>query len=160
MGQTLSYQCGATLVFGMSAPRGELAGRERFFNMLLSTVQVNPDWERRVAQVIANLNAQDSKGAMDRAAINRQAGQAISGMIKQGYEERSKRMDRSFAQFDNYIRGVQDYRDPRSGQVVQLSNQYGHAWSNGSGEYVLSDQAGFNPNSALKGNWTELQPVK
>lgn len=45
-------------------------------------------------------------------------------------------------------------------EQVQLDNQYGHAWTNGLGDYVLSDHAGFNPNAALKGNWTELQPVK
>lgn len=159
MGQTLSTQCAAFLVFGMSAPRGELAGHERLFDMILATVRADPEWEGRVLQAIGNLNAADSKGAMDRAAIARQTGQAIAESSKKGFEERSRRQDRSFAQFDEYIRGVQTYRNPATGEQVQLSNQYGRAWCNGNDEYVLSDQPGFNPNQALRGNWTELQPV-
>jgi hypothetical protein len=160
MGRTVSYQCIACTVFGMAAPRGELAGRERLFNLILGTVQVDPEWEGRVLQVIGNLAAQDSKGAMDRSAIARQSGQAMAEGIRKGHEDRSRRMDRAFAQFDEYIRGVQTYRNPATGERVQLSNQYGHAWAGGNNEYVLSDQAGFNPNSSLGGHWTELQPVK
>jgi hypothetical protein len=159
MGQTLNYQCSASLVFGMAAPRGELAAHERLFDMILGTVQVDPEWEGRVLQVMRNMAASDSKSAMDRSAIASQYARDSSRIINQGYQERSQRMDRTFANFDNYIRGVENYRNPATGEVVQLSNQYGHAWSNGNGEYVLSDQAGFNPNSALRGSWTELQPV-
>ena len=160
MGQAQSVQCAAFLVFGMSAPRGELAGHERLFNLILGTVQADPQWEGRVLQVIASMNAADSKGAMDRSAIARATGKTIAEGTRKGFEERGKATDRAFAQFDEYIRGVQTYRNPATGEKVQLSNQYGHAWANGSDEYVLSDQAGFNPNSALRGNWTELQPVK
>jgi hypothetical protein len=160
MGRTLSYQCAASTVFAMTAPKGELAGQERFLDMILSTVQVDPQWEGRVLQVIGSMSAADSKAAVDRAAIARQAGETINKGIIQGQEERNRRTDRAFAQFDEYIRGVQTYRNPATGEQVQLDNQYGHAWTNGLGDYVLSDHAGFNPNAALKGNWTELQPVK
>jgi hypothetical protein len=58
------------------------------------------------------------------------------------------------------IRGVQTFRDPASGATFELSNQFDHAWLNGSNEYVMSDDPNFNPNGNLSGNWTALQVVR
>ena len=59
------------------------------------------------------------------------------------------------------IRGVQTFRDPSTGELTfELSNQYDHAWLNGSNEYLMSDDPSFNPNRSLTGNWTELQVVR
>jgi hypothetical protein len=44
---------------------------------------------------------------------------------------------------DQLIRGVQTFRDPSSGATFELSNQYDHAWLNGSNEYVMSDDPNF-----------------
>jgi hypothetical protein len=40
---------------------------------------------------------------------------------------------------------------------VDLPNDYQYAWSNGLGEYVLSNDANYNPNLGTNVNWTELQ---
>jgi hypothetical protein len=58
------------------------------------------------------------------------------------------------------IRGLQTYRNPSTGATFELGNQYDHAWLNGSKEYIMSDDASFNPNSTLNGNWTALQAVR
>jgi hypothetical protein len=58
------------------------------------------------------------------------------------------------------IRGVQTFRDPSTGATFELSNQYDHAWLNGSNEYVMSDDPSFNPNGSLNGNWTSLEVVR
>jgi hypothetical protein len=44
--------------------------------------------------------------------------------------------------------------------MMELSNQYGHAWLNGANQYVMSDDPNFNPNANLSGNWTQLQAVQ
>jgi hypothetical protein len=61
---------------------------------------------------------------------------------------------------DQLIRGVQTFRDPSSGATYELSNQYDHAWLNGSNQYVMSDDPNFNPNGKVTGDWTSLQPVR
>jgi hypothetical protein len=61
---------------------------------------------------------------------------------------------------DQNIRGVQTFRDPTSGRTMELSNQYDHAWLNGSNEYIMSDDPNFNPNGQLSGNWNQLAPVR
>jgi hypothetical protein len=64
------------------------------------------------------------------------------------------------AAFDQLIRGVQTFRDPRTGNTMELSNLYDHAWLNGSNEYVMSDDPNFNPNGNLNGDWNQLQVVR
>ena len=61
--------------------------------------------------------------------------------------------------WDQNIRGVQTFRDPRTVSTMELSNQYGHAWLNGSNEYIMSEDPNFNPNGQLNGNWNQLQVV-
>jgi hypothetical protein len=61
---------------------------------------------------------------------------------------------------DQLIRGVQTFRDPSNGATFELSNQYDHAWLNGSNEYVMSDDPNFNPNGKLNGSWNSLQVVR
>ena len=78
----------------------------------------------------------------------------------QTYENRQKAQDASAAQLSQYVRGVETYRNPRTGETIELDNQYGHAWVNNSGEYILSDSPGFDPNVTFKSDWTALQHVK
>ena len=160
MGQTMFYTCGAYVLFALRAPQGQLPAMEKFFTLVLSTVRVDPQWESRVTQVVTQMNNTNSRAAAQRSAIVTQNGRDISDIINRGYEERSRMHDSAVAQFDQYIRGVESYRNPSTGETVELSNQYGRAWSNGLGEYVLSDSPSFQPGQVLNGSWTELQHVK
>ena len=160
MGQTQFYNCGGYLIFALRAPQGQLPSREKFFNLVLGTVQVDPAWQGRVNQVLVNMQAIDAKGVRDRSAIIAQNQRDISNIINQTYENRQRSQDASAEQFSQYIRGVETYRNPHTGETVELSNQYGHAWINNANEYILTDSPGFDPNVALKGNWTALERAK
>ncbi len=160
MGQTQFYNCGGYLIFALRAPQGQLASREKFFELVLGTVQVDPAWQGRVTQVLVNMQASDAKGVRDRSAIIAQSQKDIGNIINQTYENRQKSQEASAEQFSQYIRGVETYRNPHTGETVELSNQYGHAWINNSNEYILTDSPGFDPNVALKGNWTALERAK
>jgi len=48
-------------------------------------------------------------------------------------------------------------QDPTTGDTMELSNQYDHAWLNRSNEHVMSDDTEFNPNDNLNGDWNQLQ---
>jgi hypothetical protein len=160
MGQTTYYTCGAYSLMAMRAPPGELAAREKFFTIVRSTVRTEPEWNARVTQVLQNMAAADSKGAADRSAIIAQNGRDIGNIINQTYQNTTKAQERSFEKFDQYIRGVETYRNPSTGETFELSNRYAHAWINGANEYLLTDSASFNPNTTLSGHWTEAMPVK
>jgi hypothetical protein len=159
-GQAMYYDCGGYLVTAMRAPQGQLQSMEKFFLTVLSTIHVDHAWESRVAGVMAQMNADDSRAAMQRSAIATQYAQDTSRMMNQGYQSRSKMQDSAFHEWDQAIRGVQTFRNPNTGDTIELSNEYAHSWAGAGDQYILSNSEFFNPNVALEGNWTRLDPVK
>jgi hypothetical protein len=159
MGQALYYTNSADHVFAMRAPQGQLDAQEKFFQLLMGAVRVDPQWQARVEQVIANLQAQDTKGANDRSAIALKAGQDQAKMIHDSYQNATNSREHSMEGWSQYMRGVQTFRNPATGETVELSNQYDHAWAGPDGTYLVTDSPNFNPNSSLDGHWTSLEPV-
>jgi hypothetical protein len=51
---------------------------------------------------------------------------------------------------------VETFVDPSTSSRVELSTGYQGAWTNGLGDYLLSDSPGFDPGRDLGGNWREL----
>jgi hypothetical protein len=88
----------------------------------------------------------------------------LDGFITQTYQQMSANAQRvsdiGFHANEQNLRDVRTYRDPSTGQTMELSNQYDHAWLNGANQYIMSDDPNFNPNSALPGHWDQLQPVQ
>ena len=160
MGQTMYWTCGAELLFGLRAPQGELSAKDKFFMMVLSTVKLDPQWQGRVNQVMGNIAAGETKGAMDRSRIIAQNGRDISSIINQTYENSSKSHDRAMEGWSQYMRGVETFRNPSTGDTVELSNNYGNAWAGPNGQYILSDQSSFDPNTLSMGNWTRMEQVR
>jgi hypothetical protein len=128
--------------------------------LLLSTIRINPEWLGRVTNNAQKIQQIELKGASDRSKIISKNAEDIRNIQRQSYENQQRSQDHVFAQFSETIRGVETYRDPTSGETVELSNQYGHAWVNNRGEYLLSDQEGFDPNVTLKEDWRPLEHVK
>ncbi|HLK69584.1 MAG TPA: hypothetical protein VKU19_39410 [Bryobacteraceae bacterium] len=159
MGQAYSYNCTANAC-AARAPAGQLDANEKFFDMILSSIRVDQAWQSRVNQVSGNVQAAEQKGIRDRVAINTKTANDINAIRRQGYENQQRSEDHVFGQFSDVTRGVETYRNPTNGETFELSNLYSHAWVNDRNEIVLSDQAGFDPNVAIRGNWTSLQPVK
>ena len=160
MRQSYFYNCSGTLMFAERTLPGQLPATEKFFELVLSTVRLDPNWQNRVTQVAMNIQAAEIKGARDRSAIITKNNEEISKIIKDGYEGRQRSQDRMAQQFSQLIRGVESYRNPNTGETIELSNTYGNAWVNGSGEYLLTDQSSFDPNVALRERWTRLEHVK
>ena len=157
--QSYSYNIRAT-ASAARAPQGKLDSSEKFFELLNSTFHVDAQWQARVTQGALKIQQIELKGERDRANIRAQTAEDIRKMQQESFENRQRAQDQSFAEFDQVIRGVESYRNPNSGESVELDSRYGNAWVNGAGEYVLTDQAGWNPNEHLQGSWTPMEHVK
>jgi hypothetical protein len=160
MGQTTSYAGEARFLFAMRAPAGQLEANQKLFKLIVSSMRTEPDWQGRVARVQGNIAAVNQKGEADRQKIRQQSTEDIRRIRNETYQNRQHSQDVQNQRFSQYIRDVETFRDPNSGTSVELSNQYGHAWSNGAGEYILSDSPSFNPNAHVNGNWTQMQQVQ
>jgi hypothetical protein len=158
-GQVLYYTNSVDHLFGLRAPQGQLDAQDRLFQLILGTVKVNPQWQARVEQAIANLNAQDIKGANDRSAIATKLGQDMAKMQQEVYQNAENSREHSMANWSQYLRGVQTFRNPATGDTVELSNGYDHAWAGPDSTYVVTNLNNFNPNSSFDGHWTKLEAV-
>ncbi len=58
------------------------------------------------------------------------------------------------------IQEVQPWRDPSTGQTVDLSIHYKHAWQLGDGRQFLTDDPNFDPNRDLNMPARRLEPVR
>jgi hypothetical protein len=154
-----NYSCSAAAV-AERAPAGQLESSEKLFDLIVSTIRVNPEWQQRMNNNAQAMQQIELKGVRDRSAILSKSAEDIRNIQRQGYEAQQQSQDRISAQYSENIRGVETYRNPSSGETIELSNQYGNAWVNNRGEYLLSDQPGFDPSVALRENWTALEHVR
>lgn len=149
----------ATNMYGFRAPKGQLNKHEKLFATMMASMHINPAWENAVVQVMNNINRVAIQEAGKRAAIWRNAMNEVGQMQMQSWQQSQNTLDRISAAWSQTIRGVNAYVDPTTNQTVELTAGYENAWSNGAGEYILSTQPGFNPNSQLRtnSNWTQMK---
>jgi hypothetical protein len=159
-GRATAYDWHAIRVMFFRTPKGQLDANDKLFKMIASTIRPELEWQKWSNGIIASLYSKKQEELAKQSAIIAQfqmhVAQTINGVVAN--QERGAN-NAAYGQ-DQLIRGVQTFRDPTSGAMFELSNQYDHAWLNGSNEYVMSDDPNFNPNGNLNGNWTEMQVVR
>jgi hypothetical protein len=153
------YDSHATSLVSFSAPKGKLDANDKLFQVIVSSIQPEPQWVSYTGDALSKLyQAQAQKVAtIDQmwAQFYRQAAQTLNGETANAL----RGADASAFHEDQNIRGVQTFRDPATGKTQELSNLYDHAWQNGSNTYIMSNDAGFNPNEHVSGDWSQLQAV-
>jgi hypothetical protein len=153
------YDSHATSLVSFSAPKGKLDANDKLFQVIVSSIQPEPQWVTYSAGVLTKLYQMQAQKV---ATINQmwaqfymQAAQTLNGETANAM----RGADASSFHEDQNIRGVQTFRDPTTGKTQELSNLYDHAWQNGSNEYVMSNDPSFNPNEHMSGDWSQLQAV-
>lgn len=157
MAQVNAYSLVATDLVATRAPAGELESKAKLYGTIVASVRPNQQWSQAYQQVIANINGAAIQGAVDRSRIWTQHSNEMNQMITQNYQNQQAVQDRVAEGYDQSIRGVETFVDPSSRERVELSSGFQQAWSNGQGEYILSDDPNFNPSVTLRENWTEMQ---
>lgn len=145
------------------APAGELDAKLPLMMTIANSVRMTPQWQKMKADHMAKMNQIDRKGAADRSRIIAQSNREISKIITDGYKERQAIQDETHRQVINSIRGVEDYAVPGGSTTVQLPNTYDHVYGNSNGEYILTNDANYNPNTDPNLNnqtWNTLEVAK
>jgi hypothetical protein len=159
-GRGVAYDWHAIDIMNLHTPKGQLDANDKLFKLIASTIQVEPEWRTWSNGVIASMyrkkQEEEAKQSAIIAAFQQHVVDTINGVVA---NQQRGSYNSAFGQ-DQLIRGVQTFRDPASGATYELSNQYDHAWLDGSNQYVMSDDPNFNPNGRVTGNWTSLQPVR
>jgi hypothetical protein len=135
---------------------------------IFKSVRANPVWVNEMNKHYAAMARIQAKGNADRqrswAAHNRKMQQINSetnDIINSGWHERQAIQERGAERFNDTIRDETAYATP-DGEKVKLPSFYNHAYSDGNGRYILTDDHFYNPaaDPNLTGNWQPLQEIR
>ncbi|HEX6896189.1 MAG TPA: hypothetical protein VF146_13015 [Bryobacteraceae bacterium] len=176
VGQTVTTMWGPDEMRYSKAPKGTLDAQLPLFETVMFSLRPNLKWwagVQQVSQELARLQTQSSTtaaarameqqaAAADRMYTNRKLdvnGTQISDAIVKGYQSRQAIMDRINERWDRAVRQVDVYRNPTTGENIELPSGYGTGWVNKSGEYLVTGSGNYDPNSTSPGAWTKLEKV-
>jgi hypothetical protein len=154
------YDLHAIDLMAFNAPKGKLAGNDKLLRVMMTSVQPTPEFSAYANKTIASDYDTWAQVQAKIDHINADLQNDITQTYRQMSANSARVSRQGFVDADQGIRNVQTFRDPSTGQTMELSNQYGHAWLNGNNEYIMSDDPNFNPNAQLSGSWNELQAVR
>jgi hypothetical protein len=161
------------------APPGQLDKNDKLLMTLLSSLQIDPEWTRNAQYFVAALYqkisgayaqvdkihqqmAQDNaNAAAQQAAIRNNTANYRSKVMSTVANNRSAALDHSSQQFALYMGDQAIYKDPSTGQRVQMSSGYDHVWASSTGntdDYILTNSSSYDPNGrAGSSGWTQMQ---
>jgi hypothetical protein len=146
------------------AGAGQLEPVRRLHQTMAASVRLDLQWYARVEDVKAlylAIYSGENRKARRISEIVKEANDHVTAVIRDTYQAHRAGTDRAFAQFDRYIRGVEVYRDPSAGRI-ELPAGYRNAWLSSSGEYIVTENSTYNPNSdrRLCGTWHRLERTR
>ncbi|MBC8107508.1 MAG: hypothetical protein H7Z14_13025 [Anaerolineae bacterium] len=144
------------------AEEGQLDANMPLLMSIANSARPTPKWAQMKADHSAKMNQIAAKGAADRSAIIANSHREIMKMIVDGDRNRQASNDRSAYNFIKTIREVEDFQGPNDSTPVQLPHHYQHVYSNGAGEYIMTNDSLYNPNTdPLVNNksWDAMKPV-
>lgn len=160
---------GVKNAMSMRAPRGRLDAMMPAFMAVANSLQLTPQWAQKLVNTklaIMKINHQTVmsviQGQMQIAQTMYRANQEVSDYINQGYRQRQSAQDAGQRDFIHYVHDTQEYADPRANTNVALPTQYERVFSNGQGEYILTNDLSFEPGrqAELTVDWSQIQRVR
>ena len=145
--------------YSFRAPKGELDKVAPKMATIVSTGRITQDWYggyMYVQQLFMDRMNQGIKNAAAISATVTKNSEEIRKMFGESYRKQQESQDRTSRGFSEYVRGVQTYENPYDSRPVQLPSGYRDAWVSASGEYLLSTQAGFDPNVGATVEWKRM----
>lgn len=141
----------------LRAPDGQLD--LALFERMRNSLQADANWQARMNKHDADMAQISLKGARESAQIRARGNAEVARIRNQTWENQQKSQDIAHSKFIDGIRGVQPHRDPHSGNTVELSNQYDHAWRLNDGTYYQTNDPSFNPYVELGVDGEQMDPV-
>ena len=148
------------------APKGELEANMALLKAVGDSLRMTDQWFNMRADMqakLAKMSAETARVALresqKRSRIIAQTGAEINEIINTGYATREAIKDRTYDRVINTIRGTEDYVVPGTNTYVQLPSSYENVYSNGQGEYLLSNDLLYDPNTDSQLNnttWTSM----
>src|ERR1700736_1245998 len=134
-GRGAFYDCHAIDVMALRALKGKLDANDKLFKVMISSLRPEAKWQTYSNAWIAwRYQVEAKKEAQIDAIIANFQNQVAQTLMSVTANQQQGSLNAAFGA-DQGIRGVQSFRNPATGATMELSNQYDHAWLNGSNEY-------------------------
>jgi hypothetical protein len=149
-------------VFSFKSESGKLESNAKVFQTITSSFRVNPGWYAKYNNLIEYLARQQITRINNVGEFSRMLSTMSDEMREdklQQFRSSGDVYDRVSEKFSDNTLGIDRYIDPDEGKEIALPAGYSHAWCNRNGEYIVSDDPGFNPNSKSGQHW-ELMKKK
>lgn len=163
-GATVSHLWGpAWTPFSLRAEKGQLDAMTPLMLACVNSAKPNERWfaeYQYVCQLFQNRQYDSIRAAGELSRRIARNSDDIRRMYSDAYRQRSESLDRLSARFSDYIRGVERYHSPAESYPVQLPSGYQNVWYGSNGTYLLSNQAGFDPNVGSTTSWQRLEAVR
>lgn len=151
---------GIQSAYAFRAPRDQLDRMTPMMSTTISTLRLTPDWYSGFMYVQKLFTDRMNQGIANAKALSdtiTRNSEEIRKMYADSYRQRQESEDRISQSYSEYIRGVETYKNPYEDHPVQLPSGYNDAWVNSRGEYMLSNQAGFDPNVGDTTEWRRME---
>jgi hypothetical protein len=151
---------GSERTYSFKAEKGDLDEKAKLFQTMAASFRPNLQWFNKYMQlvdVLVKAQLQQIRQAGELSRYISKTSEEISDIRRKAYENRQASQDRISANFSQYIRGVDEYRSPGENRTVELPSGFKQAWANPLGEYIVSDDANFNPNIDSNLHWERLE---
>ena len=144
------------------ARAGKLDDLQSLAAVFVASFKVEQNWYGRFLKVQRQWIAARQQGIADAGALSRAISQSNDNFdqtIMQSWQNRNRAEERASREFSEYIRDSENYYDAVNDRQVELPGGYDHAWSNSLGEYILTDDPGFDPNTDSNASWEAIRPA-
>jgi hypothetical protein len=146
--------------YTVRAPKGELDRNAGVISTVVASRVTTPAWEATYRTVQQLFTRGIQQQMADTEAFGRTLAEhraEIAALQEQVTKERLASQDQIAELRGESLAGVETYDDPVNGALIQLPVGWNDYWVNERGEYLTSDQAGFDPNSLNDGFWQRLE---
>ncbi len=148
------------LLYVVYAAPGRLDDEAPLLNTLALSYIVNPDWVAVVNQVEAlriEGTAREQELLDDLVETLRETNDAIFDYTAESFRDRQAANDRVFQNMTEAIRGTETYADPGVGNI-ELPGGFAEVWATGTGDWILSNDALYDPNIGSSVDWKRIRP--
>lgn len=148
------------------ALRAEEGGLDALTPLMMTTVnsaRVELAWFAEYLQVVGMWMRNQQESIRQAGLLSRylsRVSSEISDLHRAAWKNAQAGQDRIHRNFSNYLRGVESYHSPHEAYPVRLPAGYDYVWTSGSGEYLLTNQAGFDPNAGGTATWRLLERTR
>ena len=139
------------------APKGKLQSQLKNLIAIAASLRMTPEFQQSINQTLHNMTQDDIRTANKISQINRQTNDYIRRTNQQSWENRQQANDRSHQNYINSIREVEVYS--QGGYEYELPSHYDYVYGDGTGNFIMTNDAFYQPNSDLNlsGSWDQVQ---